>query len=185
MCSVMQETQTCSCCLSDMLSKRMVNLRHANCFLWPWLSSKSVVSGKYLFLTSLTNLPKLSSLQHGRPRWTYTHPSLQSLSPDQETDSWWLCEPVFAFLLSRLSPADFSKKDTGLNKNLKSQIKSRNGPEREQTSIETSPSLFLKSWSSSSCFFCSSVSTSDSCGHWETSETSYECHNNQIFSVYF
>lgn len=44
--------------------------------------------------------------------------------------------------------------------------------ECKHTSIETLLSLFLKSWSSPSCFFCSSVSTSDSCGACGTSGTS-------------
>lgn len=52
--------------------------------------------------------------------------------------------------------------------------------EYKHTSIETLLSLFLKSWSSPSCFFCSSVSTSDSCGTCGTSGTSYHKENTTV-----
>lgn len=52
--------------------------------------------------------------------------------------------------------------------------------ERKHTSIDTLLSLFLKSWSSPSCFFCSSVSTSDSCGTCGTSGTSYHKENTTV-----
>lgn len=98
---------------------------HAECFIGDMQEIVSVimefhkVSCQWLTscLTFSTNLPEPSSLQHGKPRWTYIHPSLQSLSPDQETEFWWLCGPASAFLLSHLSPADFSKKYTGLKQN--------------------------------------------------------------------
>lgn len=78
--------------MSDSLMDRLVN------------NSVCIIKAKLRFCLLSTYLPELSSQQHGMPLWTCAHLFLLSLSPDRETESWWLCEPVSAFLLCHPLP---------------------------------------------------------------------------------
>lgn len=154
-------------------------------FLWSFNSTMSVVSGwhvVWLFPQTCQSFLACSMVSHYEP----TPISLFSLCLQTRKlsfDGFVDQRPLLLCVILHLHI--FSKKYIGLSQKKKKTWSCRsnstlNRLECEHTSIETSASLFLKSWSSSSCFFCSSVSTSDSWGSWEISETSYECHHNQI-----
>lgn len=117
-------------------------------------------------------LPEPSSRQHDRPWWTCVRPSLPFLSPDRETESWWLCGPASSSPLYRPQSAGVGRGAGIWHQNVWGRVK-RSPRNCKLTSMETLPSLFLKSCSCSSSFFCSSVRTSESCGSCGGSATSW------------
>lgn len=185
----MHETQPCTCAhfaslnlrLNYMVSSRPVHWRHAgHCF-----SSLTVVSSfeshlVWLSLQTCQSFLPCSMVGHNEPTSIplfCLRLQTRILSLDSFVDQ---C-PLFLCVIFHLDIFRTNILCWIWNSSHGSNSTSR--IEREHTSIETSLSLFLKSWSSPSCFFCSSVSTSDPCGSWETSETSYERQQTQTFNV--
>lgn len=192
-CSVMQETQSCTgahfaFCLPEFELEPHAFLQTGSLktcrrlFHWSWNSTESFSGWHLVWLppqTCQSFLP-CSMVGHDEPTSIPLFRlclQTRKLSLDGFVDQ----RPLFLCVIFHLH---ISRRNIlGWIRILSHGSNSTSRMECERTSIETSLSLFLKSWSCSSCFFCSSVSTSDSCGSWETSETSYERHHTQIFNV--